>query len=290
MTCCGPFNKHVAGSGGFTVSGSATAATDTYTPSGGITAAGSATVSVPQNVYDSYAFVYHLKEQGTGAANEYKNSQGWLGGQGAGGTDAKKIPEQVNGIFYKANSFAGVDYIQCPEDSMPDGGPITVSLWAQITGKYQTRYWFSRGYTKTATGEGWSLCLGHTAANLLTASAQVVGSTKWLTYTATGSTAIDSCWHHVALVWQPGSSLKIYLDGSLEKSVSVAETSLVPSISGHYIGRVDSRNYAYGIVAEVKISPSARDQVWLAAEADNLCGGAGFYTVSSGTNQRYTTS
>lgn len=284
---CGPSVLYVTGSGGFKIGGKGTADINAYEGSGGALGGCSATVSVPTSVYDSYAFVYHLLEQGTGQANEYKNSQGYLGGQGDSGDNTNNIPTQTAGIWFDANSFDGGDYITCPQDSMPNDGPITVSLWAKINGKYQYRYWFSRGATHPDAHEGWSITLGHTLGNQLTGQVQVQATSTWKIYTAIGTSIIDSCWHHVALVWQPSTSLSIYLDGVLEKSVSISEGKLVPSNSGHFLGRVNGRAYALSTVQEVKLAPVARSQAWLAAEAANLCAGNGFYAVSAEQNLRY---
>lgn len=287
MSCtCGIYTYTQTPSGGVVIGGSAVVDSNRRYPSGGVVIAGSATVSTSQT-WDTFDAVYHLKEQGNGTAGEYRNSTGHTGGKAANGTDAVNFPTQVDsGIFYKGNSFDGNDYITCPKDTMQSNSPITVSIWAHPSLAYMERVFYSRGFTDQS-GDGWQIQLGHTLTKTFYAAVQVIGTSNWITYRATGSTVFTfGCWYHVALVFNPADSLKLYVDGSLQATTTLTETTLAATALGHYFGKLDNRKYADAVLQEARISPIARSASWIAAEAANLCDKT-FYNYGAEQNPVY---
>lgn len=246
----------------------------------GMSLGGSAIVSCPSHMFDSYTQVYHLDEQGDGTSGEYEDSCGGTGGQGDGGLNVNWVPTQATGVWHKANSFDGNDYITLPSDSIPNNHPITVSFWAKINGRFLDRVFFSRG--ATATAEGWSLIIGHNPNNQILASCKVVGTSGWITYNLKGLSVLTAnCWYHFALVWNPGNSLSIYINGNFERKVNVSETTLVPSTQGNYLGRVDNQKFCLGTMQEVRIAPVVRTEDWIETEYASLCGSSSLYSVGS---------
>ena len=273
---CGPGRFNYPAIGGLVLGGSPKV--KPIQMKGGVVAGGYVLPSIPTQVGDQYAFIMHLIEQGEGVPDEYKNSVlGLAGGWGAPLANPVFIPLQTtDGLWNYANEFLGNSFIKMPEDSIGNN-PITITLWAKITGVWQDRVFWSKGKTDNQ-GEGWQLQLGHNANNYPTARIQVEGEDDWNSYIVTSSNQVDFCWHHYGLIWNPGVSLSLYIDGVLEDTVEVLEKHLVPSTSGSYLGRVDNMRYAEGILQELRVAPVIKSEAWLQAEFDNGCQNS-LYTV-----------
>lgn len=267
-------------SGGAVGGGEATITTNFETPSGGAVGGGSAEVEVPTQPYEDFIAVYHLLESGNGASDEYQDSTAneyhAQGGQGF----ADRTPTQAAGVFFRSNEFDGNDFIVTPEFVVDDTSAITITLWAKRQNQFLKRVFYSIGQTDGNTPEGWQLQIGHTFDNLLTAKVQVETADDWRRYTVEGVTELnDDCWYHCAVVWNPGVGLYLYLNGVLEDSVAITETSVCPSTSGSYIGRVDNDSYAQAKMQEVRIAALVREEAWLEADYESFCD-ADFYTLS----------
>lgn len=288
MSCgCGIQTYTEPVSGGVRIGGSAVVTSNRYNPTGGVKVGGAATVSTNQT-WDGFEAVYHLDEQGNGTAGEYQNSTGHVGGRAANGIDTVNFPTQVSsGLYFEANSFDGNDYITCPKDTMADNSPMTVSIWISITTSFMERVCFSRGFTELTTAKGWQLQLGHTMFNTAFAQVQLIGTDNWNVHRVIGSTQLEpGCWYHLAVVFTPGASVKLYVDGVLEDTETITETTFAPSTLGHYFGRLDNKKYLDSVIQECRISPVARSGDWLLAEKNNLCDD-NFYSVTGEQNPVY---
>jgi hypothetical protein len=283
---CNPINE--TPSGGAVASGSATVELVTDRMLGGIVCGGSARVDVPTQCLDEYELFYCLVEDGNGTPDEYQDSSPYgHHGQGDEG-EAEFTPTQDDGLFCSTSQrFEGRQYITGPSDRIGPASPITVSLWGLNSQFYSDRAFYSRGKAMIEGETGWTLVLGHTFLNTVTASVQVVGvDGEWLTYTAWGTNWLPlDTWHHYAVVWRPGESLTVYVDGDEEGSVAVTETNLVPS-EGNYVGRWNDASYLTGNVQELRVVPVARSAEWLLAEHDNFCSND-FYAVGGVETVRY---
>jgi len=270
LTCiCGYGEYTETTSGGAVCGGSATITFNREYPSGGAICAGSATITT-NILWDGYASVYHLIEEGDGTTDEYHESANGLDATGNNGTTAG-TPTRGRGIFDYAQVCNGAQYITCPQDSLSNQTDLTVSLWAKVTGNYLDRCFYSRGYTNVNEGEGCSVTIGHRLTNATEATIRVQATADWTTYTLTGEALTLGCWYHFAVVFASGSSAKFYINGELQDTETVAETSLVPSTRGSFIGRRDNRNYTEGYIQEVRTAAIARDAEWLETEYMNLC-------------------
>ena len=277
MSCnCGPQHYTETASGGLAAGGVSPNTSNRYTPSGGMSCGGTAILTTSL-LYDEFNAVYHLDESGNGTADEYTNSVGIRHGRGGKGY-LKYVPTQTPGLWYQSQDLDGNDFIEFDNDNIPPDAAFTVSLWAKITGLYLPRVWYSRGKENTDTAEGWSIQIGHNADNTPFVKVQVVGSSNWLTYEASGTALTSSCWYHVAAVWNPGSSLTLYIDGEAVDTTIVTETQLVPSTARSYAGRLGQYFYTIGQLQELRVSPVVRSADWIDAEFSNLCDSA-FYTI-----------
>jgi hypothetical protein len=264
---CGYQIYDEAPSGGATIGGTST---DSQAPnrysevgSGGVLVSPVARYFTNQ-VFDGYSGVFHLQEQGDGTANEYLDSS--FHNNGTGGVDPYTPTQTLSTLWNYSNAFDGNDYIRL----LPDGASesFTVSLWFKITGKYMTRVFFTRGRTDTENGEGISIALGHyfyaqgftsTTGNKVFARVKLVGDEDWNSYTLNGATHVDNeCWHHLALVFDSGNSLTLYLDGEVEKTTAVTETEMVPTTHSITFGRGENAEYADAELQEIRFIPEAK--------------------------------
>jgi hypothetical protein len=276
MGCeCGTVVFTYIASGGMQCGGSATINPDLIRSTGqGAACGGCAFVSVPTQVFGDYSGCWHLVEHSTGTNGEYKDSSGHNNATGEITTLAGNYPVQTLSTLYAyCQDMEDVDWIQAPIDSCPNNGPLSVSLWMQPTGLYlPQRVVFSRGEDNAETGQGCSIALGYTVGGNTFANVQVVGEDGWNLYTLTGATELTlGCWYHVALVFVPGVSLTLYVDGNVDSETSIVETQLVPSTTFNQFGRQDNAQPYDGLLQEVRILPKALTQSWIQTEHDNLC-------------------
>lgn len=284
MSCeCGFQIIDEIGSGGVLCNGTATVSQSpnrySETGSGGATAGGSATV-LTSTPFDGYAGVFHLQEDGDGTFGEFADSTGH--NDGTGGTDPYTPTRTASTLWNYSQALDGNDYIRVAVDDHPTD--YTVSLWFKITGRFLQRIFFARGRTDTVNGDGVSIALGHysqvdgfdtdTETNRVFARVKVEGETNWTTHTVRGTTSVpNDCWHHLALVFDSGSSITLYLDGELEKTKAITETALVPTDNEIYFGRCDGAEFTDGELQEIRFIPRALSAAWIETEFLNLCSG-----------------
>ena len=255
--------------------------------SGGVVCGGSARVDVVEDVYDGLACIYPLDEFGDGTEDEYKDrSRFRLHGQGGGG-QLDLVPTADIGVFCSVSQhFDGRQFITLPQDYLADRQGFTVSAWTKIDSVRQDRSWYSRGFETTS--EFWVFRFGHTFLNQLTASVQVYqdsGSVK--TYEAWGSTRLaQAAWHHVAVVFEPGVSLRLYLDGELDGETALSEKATVTATNGGFVGRWNEASMPMGNVQELRVYGSVMPQEYLLADYDNFCS-AGFFEVGGEESTYY---
>jgi len=84
-----------------------------------------------QAVWDSnYNVVYHLKENGNGTLDEFRDStSNAKHGQGGGG-DIGKTPTQVAAQIGDGQDFDGNDYVDIASDDIGFLGALTIEVWA----------------------------------------------------------------------------------------------------------------------------------------------------------------
>jgi len=260
-------------SGGAVASGSAIFPNFSLSPSGGAVASGSAEIEVLGDVFDGYSAFWLLNESGTGSADEYRDlTRSEFHGQGGGGNPTW-TPTLDSGVFCRGSqALDGKQYIRFPQDHILPTQAFTVTLWAKVSTSYRYGTWFSRGFDSTPNT--WVFQFGHSYLNQLTAQVNTVSPTTGLAepqYALAASKLEKDRWYHIAAVWNPGDSLKLYANGVLHASKSIAATSLQPLGNGSYVGRFNTGQTPTGNIQEVRLFPGVRDPAWLLAEYRSVC-------------------
>ena len=232
---------------------------------GGCRLGGSSIVDNYYDVYDGYAAVWGLDESGNGTAGEFKDhSRNHLNGTGG---SPPTCPSQGNGIDCLAcQDFAGRQFISFPVDEIGPNG-FTVMLWANIASYFKQRTFFTRGFS-TPTGDEWAFTFGHSFLNQVTASV----NTPIGVWNATGPTRLmQNWWYLFAAVWQPNTSLSVYVNGVLDKTIAVPATMFTPT-TGSYASRFENGGYMEGSLQEIRLIPAVVDAANLTAIYQAYCG------------------
>lgn len=135
--------------------------------------------------------------------------------------------------------FDGIDDFVSYPYSGSSTGSYTWGGWINIPTGFTAETLYMRG--RDGSGSGWSLQLLKKDTNLLQAS---VVSSGFTTANAEGITYISTnTWYYVIGVWNPNSSIKLYLNGVLEKTTNTTITTLRSSNTGWIIARGNGTEY-----------------------------------------------
>jgi len=217
--------------------------------------------------------VYHLTEEADGTNGEYADStsNNFHGTGGNGDTDS--VPDLEEGIHNNGQHLVSEDFIQLPhEDTFPTD-QFTISGWIRVNTFFAAhRVLFSRGVRNNNGTQDYSLLLGHTSDGTVWGRAQLDGESDWEEINAIGTTPMElGEWFHLALTWQPGDKLSVYLNGQLEAQTTTDLDVLVGSLAGNQIGAWSSRaNLLDTDIDEIRYSKIARSAAWIKAEYDSM--------------------
>jgi len=262
----------------------------------------------PASVWSAgYVGVWHLKETGSGALREFRDSSPFAnhgrGGRGA----AAAVPTPVAGQMGLAQSFGNgdgtYDFVDVGDDgSLNVTGPaITMQAWVRHNivkdvqhgtppgpgipyGILAHKGW-DTGYSLWLHGEDFQ-CPG-SAANPCAITNLPGRSYSARTDMATGPAA--GGWHQVVGSYD-GANVNTYVDGVLQ--ASVPKTGNVAPSTGEaevFIGQGDlPENVSWsgqfeGEIDEVRISNVARSADWILTEYRNQLAPAAFYAVGGET-------
>jgi hypothetical protein len=240
----------------------------------------------PEGVWNEYyKGVWHLKENGAGSADEYRDSTQYDNhGQGGEG-DPLFVPTQVSGRIAYGQDFNNLDtkwdFIDCGNDSSLDitGNQITLQAWVQYDNA--THAFMGPLNHKGYNNGGYRLVMPENSGNL---RFQLPGPSYSLQSAETLST---SNWHHLVATYD-GSRMRIYLDGlkdeyELEKLDNIL--SVPPTENEVWIGHGDQPKdvpWSYpweGQIDEVRISNIARSADWIKTEYYNQSNPSAFYSI-----------
>jgi hypothetical protein len=246
-------------SGGLAAGGAATA-TDTIIR-GGATLGGSALVDVPSQPFDAYAAVWPLTETGTGAVGEFEDRSPFQRhGQGGGGV-ASLVPGTEAGLICRdCQAFEGREHIATPDLEITSAHAMTVSVWVRLDRLYRARTLYQSRWLTLMVNQA-----GSPMADV------VLGDGTSLRAYGTAIGQRDR-WYHFACVWQPGTGLAVYVDGTEVGSTSTTEATLTASALSGRIGSGQTGSHHLGNLQELRVRPEAMSAAWLAAEHDLWCG------------------
>jgi hypothetical protein len=160
----------------------------------------------------------------------------------------------INNPGYSANNggailFDGInDYV----DVLPASSGSAISSYTFSTWYYPydtspgQSFPLQRGID--GSGNGWSLTAG-AALNKYRVGV-VTTSTGDVGYVVTSSISVQaSTWVNITGVWNAGSSLSLYVNGSFQSSLNITTTTLRNSNSGWVLGRITNTTYSSQVVA-----------------------------------------
>lgn len=247
--------------------------------SGGVSISGEAVVnsSLP---FDGLESIYLLNEDSTGDIDDYKDltshARHGTGGQFSSGSAGNIIntPVQISGLnCSSANYFEDDDWISLPPDNLSSSQAFTISIWVRLDGRYKERTFYTRGSDDLENS--YVISLGHTYINHVWAKLKMNDDT--VHYCFSSETLSPSKWYHIAVVFDPSTGLKTFINGVLDgtNESAVGETKQINSDS--HIGRWNAGGYLNGSMQDLRLHPVARESAYLLAEHDNYCGT--FYEV-----------
>jgi hypothetical protein len=239
------------------------------------------------DVWDSnYLGVWHLKEDGDGSPDEYKDSSQYTNhGQGGEG-DSLFVPTQVAGkIGYGQdfnNSDTEYDLVDCGDDPEIDitGNQITMQAWIRHNITPQDHFYGIMNHK--GWYDGYSFWINHLSIQL---AFNLPGETHQL---ISDNDVTTNTWHHVAATYD-GSLMRIYIDGDPETSTLIKTDDIEPSTSelDFWIGHGDQpKDVGWsseweGQIDEVRLSDLGRDGDWIKTEFYNQWEPETFYSVSA---------
>lgn len=240
----------------------------------------SAPTEYPNEVWDlNYRGIWHLTENGAGAAKEFEDSSG-SGHHGRGGDgDAGKTPTQATGEDAKigaAQSFDGVDdFIGLGNPSELDfgTGDWAISCWSKIATLVDSS---STVYAKGDDQDGGVRYRLSNWNDEAETAALITDDdlTKYYAHSTTKTS--DGKWHFLVGL-RAGNELKIYVDGVEEATQTISGGYDLSGTSQRnaYIGALMNNitdtlsKHASGVIDEVRVSGAARSADWITTSYNN---------------------
>jgi hypothetical protein len=257
-----------------------------YYGSSGVESASKNTQHVT-DVWDSnYLGVWHLKEDGDGTPDEYKDSSQYTNhGQGGEG-DSLFVPTQVDGkIGYGQdfnNSDTKHDLVDCGDDPEIDitGNQITMQAWIRHNITPQDKFYGIMNHK--GWYDGYSFWINHLSIQL---AFNLPGDSYEL---ISDNDVTTNVWHHVAATYD-GSLMRIYIDGDPELTTLIKTDDIEASTSelDFWIGHGDQpKDVAWsapweGQIDEVRLSDYGRTGDWIKTEFYSQWEPQNFYQVSA---------
>jgi hypothetical protein len=241
------------------------------------------------NVWSAnYNAVWHLKELGSGAIGEYKDStSGANHGRGGGGT-AAQVPARVAGKMDFAQQFdATNDNINAGSPAGIDdifGAGGTLSAWIYPTSIGEGSEGRIGDKASGTTGQtGWSFA---TYTNNVLMFRKGFGTTRGYWTTPAGSIALSG-WNYVVVAYNQNNIANnptIYINGVSQGITEVsAPAGAVQSDAANTLV-LGNRGTAYtfsGIIDEIRASKTVRTLPWIQTEFANQNDPASFITTGS---------
>lgn len=221
-----------------------------------------------ENVWDSdYLGVWHLKEVGTGAVDEYKDSTvNKRHGRGGSGTVAN-VPVKVAGKLGDGQQFDTTDIISFGVNPHTGNVPFTISAWLNLPAQPSNKWAVMIG---TAT----NIQAGYLGANTTAYTFGTHGRD------ITSGISVNTGFHLFAMTYSNNIFFAVH-DGVRTGNVGNAITlgSAVITCSSYYA--------ITGIVDEFRVSKIARSDVWSITEYTNQNSPDTFYAVGAQEAQPY---
>jgi MSHA biogenesis protein MshQ len=233
-----------------------------------------------ENASQNFAAVYHLKETGTGAAGDYKDSTS----KDNDSTNTANQPTATSlGKINGAESFNGSSgYIDASSTSVPTGASArTVSIWFNATSISADDYnaVFSYGATSGGSDNIYEVMIGQTNNLYFHTNAYYPAVQEISTGT----------WYYVDYVYD-GTNMIAYVNGVSKLDVSHALNTTSSNLKFSKSILTSYPRYFDGIADEARVSSTARSAAWVEFEYCNMtnsdastCGADNNYELSFGS-------
>jgi len=234
--------------------------------------------SKPPNVWDAnYKAVWHLKESGSGVADEFKDSTSNANhGTGGGGVANPTLTQ--SGVADGAQSFNGNDLIQKsnPAPTLEMTSQVTMEAWVYLSDSNDNQ----KIVGKTSHPPTGGYLLGVNTGKLYPEFWDITGTD----YTFTQGSVPSTSWTHLAATWTTGGNIVGYINGNQVYSMAASSNNLNTTATSGWmrIGATPWSNppvqfYMNGLIDEVRLSNVARDANWIATEYANQANPALFH-------------
>jgi hypothetical protein len=247
----------------------------------------------PAGVWGSnYKGVWHLKETGSGAAGEYKDSTQYTNhGQGGGGT-AGYVPSLWTGtkIIDGAQDFDGTDdYLDVGSGSSIDdifasGG--TVSAWIYPRGWGGNNVGRIAGKASdTSSNNGWSFLVNNSSCSGCLQLAKGFTTDEGYWNTPNSSISLNQ-WQHVVVSYDHSSAANdptLYINGvaqAITETYTPSGTAESDAAQNMHIGNFTTIRAFNGAIDEVRIAAGVRDACWIGTEYNNQSSPTTYVTLT----------
>jgi len=133
-----------------------------------------------------------------------------------------------------------------------DTGSYTFSSWFKNDNYSEVKQILNRG--RDGNGSGWSLLLSISTAGIASAGVVTTVPTE-VGFQASGTSTLSlNTWYYITGVWDAaGSSIKIYVNGTLEGTLTTSGTTLRTSTVAWQIGSITTTNFTSGYNAIMQV-------------------------------------
>jgi hypothetical protein len=256
----------------------------------------------PTGVWDSnYVGVWHMKESGTGAQGEFRDSTSYANNGQGGDGNSLLVPAQVAGKVGYAQNFSIADgkwdFIDMGQNPVLDisGNQITLEAWVQHEVTSNPPYGHGGNSYGILNHKGWY--------NGYRIAMEGDDSQCWYTgsfcidfqlpgqYNRTQTSAVLTAdtWYHVAGTYN-GSWMATFINGQVAPNMAAKTDNILPSGTGEkdvWVGHGDmpydvgwSTEWV-GKLDEVRISKVGRSDSWIRTEYNNMNSPSTFSTIGT---------
>ena len=239
------------------------------------------------NVWDSnHKGVWHLTESPSGTLYDSTSNNNDLTSSGSMDSSDLVSAKFGNGlIFNGSNQYLSI----ADNDSLSITGALTLSCWMNmpnnpasanegVIAKYRnmTGYSNQRSYELTITPNGYPYAVISSNGTFTS------GNYSEVTYV--GDRA-DGNWHLFHVVFNPSTSLSIYIDGGAYSAtnttsiVSSCYNGTAPFAIAHQLDTANANYYANATIDEVRVSSTNRSTSWILSEYNNQNSPSTFYSL-----------
>jgi len=247
---------------------------------------GNPTASNQENVggvWDSsFVMVHHLEET---SSPHYDSTSNDNDGTAYGG-----LNQDAAGKIDGADDFDGTDdYVRIPNDSTLQfgEGSFTAEVWIKpATGTDNVRIVNNRGTGAGGLYKGWHLKIKKEGSKWKFDDCTIDDGLDFKMYQGTSTYSYD-IWHHVVMVYEADSELRLYSDGNLDGTLAVGSFGSITNSLPTAIGAAVAHNgvegtyqqFFDGIIDEVRLSNISRSADWISTSYNNQDDPSSFYSV-----------